>query len=143
MCLTQEGCGGRFLARWPVPWRRPLVSGRLESKPKLNTMTRDFSILSDEGQFSSYVRRAIRRPAEEEGMSKQILGLLAVALLVFCAPIALSQMEQAQPVYIYVSQFQVPRANWAQYAEETDKTVNPIFERLMTDGTLVGWGNFD
>ncbi len=76
-------------------------------------------------------------------MSKQILGLLAVALLVFCAPIALSQMEQAQPVYIYVSQFQVPRANWAQYAEETDKTVNPIFERLMTDGTLVGWGNFE
>jgi hypothetical protein len=42
MCLTQKRCGVRFLARWPVPWRRPLVSDRLESKSKLKTVTRDF-----------------------------------------------------------------------------------------------------
>jgi hypothetical protein len=76
-------------------------------------------------------------------MSKRILGFLVVAVLVFAAPAALSQMEQAHPVYTYVSQFQVPRANWQQYAEETEKTVNPIFERLFADGTISGWSNFE
>ena len=76
-------------------------------------------------------------------MSRRIVGLLAVALLVFCAQAALSQTEQAHPVYTYVSLFQVPRASWAQYAEETEKTVNPVFERQFADGTLVGWGNFE
>ncbi len=76
-------------------------------------------------------------------MSKRIAGLLAVALLVLTAPVALPQMDQAQPLYIYVSNFQVPRANWAQFAEDTEKTANPIFERLFADGTLVGWGNFE
>ncbi len=79
-------------------------------------------------------------------MSKRSIGLSGVGLfvavmLVFSAPVALPQMEQAHPVYIYVCQFQVPRANWAQFAEDTEKNVNPILERLMADGTLLGWSN--
>lgn len=70
-----------------------------------------------------------------------VFGLIVVVLLVFSAPVALPQMEQAHPVYIYVSQFQVPRANWAQFAEDTEKIVNPILERLLADGTLTGWSN--
>ncbi len=76
-------------------------------------------------------------------MSKRIVGLFAVALLVLLAPTAFPQMDQAQPVYTYVSEFQVPRAQWAQYAAEVEKTVNPIYERLFADGTLVGWGNYE
>lgn len=76
-------------------------------------------------------------------MSKRIAGLLVVALLVFVAPAALPQMDQAQPIYTYVSEFQIPRANWAQFAEETEKNATPVLERLMADGTLVGWGNFE
>ena len=76
-------------------------------------------------------------------MLKRIVGLLAVVLIVFGAPAALSQMEQTQTVYTYVSQFQVPRANWAQFAEDSEKTVNPIFERLMADGTIISWSNFE
>ena len=75
-------------------------------------------------------------------MSKRIVGPLAILLLFFSAPAALSQMEQAHPVYTYVSQFQVPRAQWAQFAEDSEKTVNPILEHLMADGTIIGWGNF-
>ncbi len=71
------------------------------------------------------------------------LGLCVVVLLTFSVPVALPQMEQAHPVYIYVSQFQVPRANWAQFAEDTEKTVNPILERLLADGTITGWSNFE
>lgn len=76
-------------------------------------------------------------------MLKRIVGLLVVAVAVIAAPIALSQMEQAQPVYTYVSQFQVPRANWAQYAEDTDKTFVPIAEKFMADGTILGWSTFE
>jgi hypothetical protein len=74
-------------------------------------------------------------------MSKRNVGLFVAVLLVFSAPVALSQMEQAHPVYTFVSQFQVPRAQWAQYAEDTEKNANPIFERLMADGTIIGWAN--
>src|SRR5260370_21270108 len=79
-------------------------------------------------------------------MSKRSIGLCGVGLfvivmLVFSVPVALRKAEQAHPVYIYVSQFQVPRANWAQYAEDTEKTVNPILERLMADGAILGWAN--
>ncbi|HVS88707.1 MAG TPA: hypothetical protein VHF01_10880 [Candidatus Acidoferrum sp.] len=76
-------------------------------------------------------------------MLKRIAGLLVVVLAVFSVPIALSQMERAQPVYTYVSQFQVPRANWAQFAEDNDKTFVPVMERFMADGTIMGWSTFE
>ena len=70
------------------------------------------------------------------------MSLITITLFVFTTPVVLFQTEQAHPIYTYVRQFQVPRANWAHYAKETEKTVNPIFERLFADKTLVGWGNF-
>ncbi|GAC1622135.1 MAG: hypothetical protein NVS9B13_14530 [Candidatus Acidiferrum sp.] len=76
-------------------------------------------------------------------MLKRIIGLFAVAVLVFTVPTALSQMEKEQHVYTYVSQFQVPRAHWAAFAEDSEKTTVPIFQRLMADGTITGWGNFE
>jgi hypothetical protein len=76
-------------------------------------------------------------------MRKQIMGLFTVALLMLSAPAAFPQKEQPQRLYTYVSQFQVPRANWAQFAEETEKLADPVFERLMADGTIVSWGDFE
>lgn len=77
-------------------------------------------------------------------MFRPTMSLLVVAFFVFSAPAVMSQVEQPQPfVYTYVSEFQVPRANWAQFAEENEKTVNPILERLLGDGTLVSWSNFE
>lgn len=67
--------------------------------------------------------------------------MLAAALIV---PVALSQMGQAQPVvYTFVSQFQVPRASWAQYAENTEKSFVPIAEKLVADGTILGYSTFE
>ena len=67
-----------------------------------------------------------------------------VLAAVVIAPIALSQMEQAQPVvYTYVSQFQVPRANWAQYSENTEKTFVPVAEKLVADGTILSYSTFE
>lgn len=77
----------------------------------------------------------------KRNMCLSVIGLFVVVLLVFSAPVALPQAEQPHPVYVYVSQFQVPRANWAQYTEDTEKTVNPILERLFAEGALNGWSN--
>lgn len=76
-------------------------------------------------------------------MSKRIIGLVAVVLLVFSAPAALPQQEQQQSVYTFVSMFQVPRADWPKFAEGEEKNINPILERLVADGTIVGWSNFE
>jgi hypothetical protein len=78
-------------------------------------------------------------------MSRKIVGLFVVVMLaVVAVPIAFSQMGQAQPVvYTFVSQFQVPRANWAQYSENTEKSFVPIAEKMVADGTLLSYSTFE
>jgi len=76
-------------------------------------------------------------------MRKQTIGLFVVGLMMLSAPAALSQKEQPRRLYTYVSQFQVPRAQWSQFAEETERIGDPVFERLMADGTIVSWGDFE
>jgi hypothetical protein len=71
------------------------------------------------------------------------VGLMLVALAVVRSPIAFSQMEPTPTVYTYVSQFQVPRANWASYSEDTEKTVIPIVEKMTADGTILSWSTFE
>jgi hypothetical protein len=71
------------------------------------------------------------------------VGLLLAALAVVSSPIAFSQMEPTPTVYTFVSQFQVPRANWASYSEDTEKTVVPILEKLTADGSILGWSTFE
>lgn len=78
-------------------------------------------------------------------MIKKIAGLVVVFVLAMAlVPAALPQMEQGQPVvYTFVSQFQVPRANWAQYAENTEKSFVPIAEKLVADGTILSYSTFE
>jgi len=52
-------------------------------------------------------------------------------------------MEPTPVVYTYVSQFQVPRAHWAAYSEDTEKTVVPIVEKLTAEGTILSWSTFE
>lgn len=77
-------------------------------------------------------------------MSKRILIVLVLLLAISAVPIALSQMsDQAPPVYTLVSQFQVPRANWAEYSSNTDKNFVPIAEKLVADGTIASYSTFE
>lgn len=76
-------------------------------------------------------------------MMKWIAGLVVVVFAVMMVPAAVSQMESTPVVYTFVSQFQVPRANWAAYAEDSEKTVVPILEKLTSDGTILGWDTFE
>src|SRR4029077_4632136 len=76
-------------------------------------------------------------------MTKRIAGLLVIVLAVMFVPAALPQMEPTPTVYTFVSQFQVPRAHWAAYSEDSEKTLIPIMEKLTADGTIGGWSTFE
>src|SRR5713101_1112097 len=76
-------------------------------------------------------------------MKKRIVGLLVIVVAAMLVPAALPQMEPTPTVYTYVSQFQVPRANWAAYSEDTEKTVVPVAEKMMADGTILSWSTFE
>jgi hypothetical protein len=76
-------------------------------------------------------------------MKKRIAGLLVIVLAVMLVPAAHPQMEPTPVVYTYVSQFQVPRAHWAAYSEDTEKTVVPIVEKMTADGTILSWSTFE
>ena len=76
-------------------------------------------------------------------MTKRIAGLLVIVLAVMLVPAALPQMEPTPTVYTFVSQFQVPRAHWAAYSEDAEKTLVPIMEKLTADGTIGGWTTFE
>jgi len=76
-------------------------------------------------------------------MLKRITGLLLIVLAVMLVPAALPQMEPTPVVYTYVSQFQIPRANWAAYAEDTEKTFVPVVEKSLADGSIVSWSTFE
>ena len=76
-------------------------------------------------------------------MTKRIAGLLVIVLAVMLVPAALPQREPTPTVYTFVSQFQIPRANWAGYSEDTEKTAVPILEKLTADGTILSWSTFE
>jgi hypothetical protein len=72
-----------------------------------------------------------------------VVGLMLVAVALVRSPIAFSQMEATPTVYTFVSQFQVPRANWAAYAEDTEKSFVPVAEKLTADGSIISWSTFE
>ena len=72
-----------------------------------------------------------------------VVGLILVAVAVVSSPIAFSQMEPMPTVYTYVSQFQIPRANWTAYTEDTEKSFVPVAEKLTADGSIVSWSTFE
>ena len=76
-------------------------------------------------------------------MLKRIAGLLVIVLAVILVPTALPQMEATPTVYTFVSQFNVPRANWAAYSEDTEKTFVPVVEKMLANGTIIGWSTFE
>jgi len=76
-------------------------------------------------------------------MMKRIAGLLVFVLAAMLVPAALPQMEPTPVVYTYVSQFQIPRANWAQYSEDTEKSFVPVVEKSLAYGAILSLSTFE
>jgi len=62
---------------------------------------------------------------------------------VILVPAALPQKEPTPTVYTFVSQFQIPRAQWAAYSEDSEKTFVPVMEKMTANGTIIGWSTFE
>jgi hypothetical protein len=72
------------------------------------------------------------------------MGAVVLAVVgAVVAQVARWQAEALPTVYTFVSEFQVPRASWAQYAEDTEKNFVPIAEKLMADGSILGYETFE
>jgi hypothetical protein len=75
-------------------------------------------------------------------MRMRITGLFVFVAMTL-VPAVLSQTESTPVVYTYVSQFQIPRANWAAYSEDTEKSFVPVVEKSLADGTILSWSTFE
>lgn len=66
-----------------------------------------------------------------------VLCLLAACM--FLAPSSARAQDQGMTYYTYVSQWTVPRADWAAFAKQDQATVASM-KKAVSDGLLVAWG---
>jgi len=72
------------------------------------------------------------------------IGVVAIALAMLISPAAFSQMGDKQPIlYTYVSQFQVPRADWSKFAEGEEKSFVAVADKAVADGTIQSYSTFE
>jgi hypothetical protein len=76
-------------------------------------------------------------------MKMRIAGLLVFVLAVMLVPAAIPQTESTPVIYTYVSQFQIPRANWPAYSDESEKSIIAVLEKSVSDGSILSWSTFE
>ncbi len=78
-------------------------------------------------------------------MRKQTWCICLLILCLASAVVAQSQAPAAAktkpPVYTYVAQWDVPRAQWGDIVK-LDEQDRPILDKLVADGTLIGYGAY-
>jgi hypothetical protein len=70
------------------------------------------------------------------------MGLCALALSSLCTlPLSAqnSEVKEKPPMYTYVSNWQIPRAHWADMAKSEDAN-KATLDKAVADGTIVGYG---
>ena len=73
-------------------------------------------------------------------MSKRMIYALVFVTLLGAPLAALAQTPPEPSTYTYVSEWTIPRAQWADWEAFGEKNARPIFEKLMADGTIQSWG---
>lgn len=72
-----------------------------------------------------------------------LAGLLVFAMGAACLPPAIAQMSEVKekpPMYTYVANWQIPRAQWGEM-DKSYASDEKILQQALADGTLVGYGN--
>ena len=61
---------------------------------------------------------------------------------VICVPAGAqtSEVKEKPPLYSYISNWDIPRAQWADMAK-ADEADRPILDKAVASGTIVGYGN--
>lgn len=78
-------------------------------------------------------------------MNKSVWGVFAVvcaiaAFVVTPAGAQMTEVKEKPPMYSYVSLWNIPRGQWGEM-EKADAGDQPILDKAMASGTLVGYGN--
>jgi hypothetical protein len=74
---------------------------------------------------------------------KAFAGLCALAMSAVWAGSARAQMSEVKekpPIYTYVAQWDIPRAQWAEMEKASGPT-QKIMDKAIAEGTIVGYGN--
>lgn len=69
-----------------------------------------------------------------------LCALMAVLLLAAPAGAQMPEVKAKPPMYSYVANWQVPRANWPDI-DKVNARVEPLLQKAFADGTLVGYGS--
>jgi hypothetical protein len=69
-----------------------------------------------------------------------LFGLAMLALSAVPAAAQTTEVKAKPPMYSYIANWQIPRAHWAEMAEQ-GATNSKIMEKDLADGTIVGYGN--
>src|SRR5579872_6441285 len=72
-----------------------------------------------------------------------LAGLCGLAALALAAVPALAQTQEIKPkppMYSYVANWQVPRANWGEI-EKAAGPVQAVMQKAMDNGTIIGYGS--
>src|SRR5271156_7033003 len=73
---------------------------------------------------------------------KVFAGLCAVAMSTVCAGLAgaqTSEVKEKPPLYTYVADWNIPRAQWPDM-EKAYASTQKIMDKAIADGTIVGYG---
>lgn len=73
-------------------------------------------------------------------MSKRFCLCVAVCFLLL-APLGLAAQQEA-PVFTFVAEWAVPRAQWGDYTADFNRYTRPVLEKMFANGTISGWGAF-
>src|SRR5215469_18824001 len=68
-------------------------------------------------------------------------ALFTTAALSFSARAQGNDEKEKPPIYTYVAEWAVARGDWPAM-EKYDASQKPVFDKLIADGTIVGYGYF-
>lgn len=69
-----------------------------------------------------------------------LCGLLVLTLLALPSRAQSSPAQPKPPMYSYIANWQIPRAQWGQVAQAAAATQS-VMDKALADGTLVGYGD--
>jgi hypothetical protein len=75
-------------------------------------------------------------------MNLRLISIASLGCAIALSPIwaAAQANNQEQSYYTYVSQWQVPRADWAAF-EKQEKADDALMQKLVSDGTIIDWAD--
>ena len=73
-------------------------------------------------------------------MTKRLVCILALICVLCLAPLTLVAQQMEPPVYSFVAEWSIPRAQWGDFTYAFERVQRPILEKSLADGNLNSWG---